>query len=112
MQRAFDFEAAQIAQDAGMQKAADHAEVVDKGWNLKAFGLFLTYVKGSHGPFLMEEFRQWAITMNLPDPPHLRAFGSIAMKAAKMGFIRKVGTRKVSNQKAHCCYATLWQTNK
>ncbi|MCA0397301.1 MAG: hypothetical protein LCH51_07840 [Bacteroidetes bacterium] len=111
MQTILDFQLAKAATEAGIKKAVDHAEATNRGWNNKAFGYLLQYVRTHSEKFLMEEFRQWAEAQGLPSPPHLRAYGGIALRAAKCGFIRKIGTQKVSNVKAHCANASVWVPN-
>ncbi|HDY88544.1 MAG TPA: hypothetical protein ENH82_10605 [bacterium] len=48
----------------------------------------------------------------VPDPPSARAWGSVVFRAVRNGLIHKVGYRNVTNEKAHCTPATLWNRTK
>lgn len=111
MQNSFDFTAGEAAKLAGIQQAADHAEAVDPGWNQKAYEMLKEFLDIRLGPFLMEDFRQWAEPSGLNSPPHLRAYGGVALKAAKAGLIRRIGYAKVKNEKAHQANASVWLKN-
>lgn len=112
MQHSFDFSAGEIAKQQGMTAASEHAETIIPGWNQMAYDKLKEFCTFRLGPFLMEDFRQWAEPSGLPSPPHLRAYGSIAIKAARDGFIKKIGYAKVTNAKAHQATASVWIVNK
>lgn len=97
--------------DAGIEQAVSHANEVDPGWSERAFQMLKDWLKGwAPGfKFTIEEFRQVAQIRGLPDPPHQRAFGSIAVRAKTAGLIKSNGTVKVKNPKAHCANANQWQ---
>jgi hypothetical protein len=44
----------------------------------------------------------------VPEPPSLRAWGSVLLTAARRGWIKQVGYIKVENVKAHRTPAALW----
>lgn len=112
MQHLFDFSAGEIAKQKGIERASEHAEAVTPGWNQMAFEKLKEFCTFRLGPFLMEDFRQWAEPSGLTAPPHLRAYGSVAIKAANKGLIKKIGYAKVTNAKAHQATASVWIVNK
>ncbi len=94
--------------DAGIKAARDHAEAESPGWGDRA----LSYVKEYacyHQEFTGEDVRLYSEGKGFEIPPHKRAWGSILRAAVKRGIILKVGTRQVSNPRAHCAIATLWR---
>lgn len=110
-QSEFNFTGQQL-RDAGMQMAVDHADAVNEGWSIKAYNLFVAWIKnkGRGRQFKTEDFRVYLkLGELLPNPPSERAYGSIALKAAKAGLIKKVGYATVVNPKAHGTPCTLWE---
>lgn len=112
MQQSFDFTRAEQLRDEGIQQAAEHAEQEIPGWNKQAFRMLMRFLSIRLGPFLMEDFRQWAEPSGLPQPTNLRAYGSVAKKAAHLKLIKRIGYGKVKNEKAHCTPATIWIKNQ
>lgn len=106
-QAQFDFEAAEKARDYGIQKAVDHANAVNDNWSERAYDLLKEFIN-SNKVFKCEDFRMWCCD-KIEQPPSLRAFGGIIMKAAKAGLIEKVGIEAVSNVKAHMANAGVWR---
>ena len=94
--------------DIGMQLSLDFADRAVSNWSEDAYQLLCTYAR-SRSNFMVEEVRQFAKKSGLPDPPSLRAWGSIAARAAREGVITRVGFRQVSNPSAHCTPAAVWQ---
>lgn len=97
--------------DRGMKKAEDHA---GKEWNEMADRLLDSFITNSwfiimKRQFMTEDFRQYASQWGLPQPPSLRAFGSVILRAARAGKIVKVGYGQVSNAKAHSANAAVWR---
>jgi hypothetical protein len=97
----------QLARDLGIQQSIDSANSVVKNWSDVAYGFLLGYAD-SHKEFMIEDMR---IASNgfVPEPPSKRAWGGIAVRAAKNGIIRRKGFRNVKNVRAHCTPATLWE---
>ena len=95
--------------DEGIQKAVDHANHVHEAWSEDAYRYFQIYL--NHKPkgfkFMIEDFREH-IRGTLADPPHKRAFGSLAVRARKEKLIAKAGHGQVANPTAHRCFATIW----
>lgn len=106
-----DYTKAAEARDAGIDQSISHANEVNPGWSEKAYNMFREWLKGwARGyKFTIEEFRQVAQIMGLPDPPSNRAFGRLAVKAKCAGLIKSNGTVKVKNPRAHCANANQWQ---
>lgn len=105
-----DIFTARLQRDKGIQTAINHANSVNTGWSEKAFKMFCEWLAGWQPgyKFTIEQFRQIAQIRGLPDPPHARAFGSLAVRAKKAGLINSNGTVKVRNPKAHCANANQW----
>lgn len=97
--------------DAGMKKAIEHADQVNEGWSDKAFNLLKSYVNefGPGWKFLGEQVRYYAEAKKLEEPPSLRAWGSVMVRAAKSGLIKKVGYGQVTNPKAHRANSSQWE---
>jgi len=91
--------------DEGIQKAVEHADEVHESWSDKAYQFLLDYDPQSE--FMTEDLRQ-ASTRYLPEPPSLRAWGAVVVRAVKNGVIQRVGYRAVSNNKAHRTPASVW----
>jgi hypothetical protein len=98
--------------DAGMQQAITHADDVNDAWSDKAYYYLTMFVRYHQEPFMAEDFRAYCEKYKLPQPPHLRAYGGIIARAAKSGLIQRVGFRNLSNAKAHCTPAAVWEANK
>lgn len=97
--------------DAGMERAAEHAEDVDPGWNDKAFGhlkLFLETVFAAE-TFQGEDVRLCAQMRDLKAPPDKRAWGSVLVRAAREGLILKAGYGISKDPKSHRSPSTLWR---
>lgn len=95
--------------DRGMQQAVDHADQVEVGWSDIALK-FVMYYALNNRTFSGEQVRAASRGL-VPEPPHLRAWGGVMMKAAKMAIIRKCGYVQVENPNAHKATAALWRSN-
>jgi len=97
----------------GMEEAADHAEEESPQWKQRAFNLLVRYLSEYPKPhqFQAEDFRNWCeMGKFIQEPPSKRAYGSIVLRAAKQGLIKKIGHATVKNVTAHRCFATLWES--
>lgn len=96
--------------EAHIQIAEDHANAVHLSWSDKAMDYLKWYISSieKDKEFLAEDVREYAGTL-VPEPPSLRAWGAIILKAAKMGLIKKVGHRAVKNANAHRAFASVWR---
>lgn len=94
--------------EIGMQKAIDSANAKHTDWSNNAYDFLLNYLDTVSCEFLCEDFRLASVGF-VSDPPSKRAFGSIMIRAAKNGLIRKVGYGTVHNPTAHSCFASKWE---
>jgi hypothetical protein len=95
--------------ERGMQKAVDHANQVHTDWSEKAFEFLKSFII-EHKKFLAEDVRYYSAG-KVPEPPSQRAWGSVIVRAAKAGLIRRVGYEQVKNVKAHRANASVWAVN-
>jgi len=99
------FEARKL-RDEGMEQAEDAAISRVRDWPEQA----LQYIKDYPGTqFMTEEVRVWAYKMGLPPAPSARAWGSVIATAKRLGIVRHIGYRSVSNPNAHATPASLWE---
>lgn len=96
------------ARDRGMEKAVGHAQSVCLYWDIWAMDYLKKYIDQVTGPFMTEDFRNWAEAKGLQSPPSKRAYGSIIQKASKNGLIQFHRYGKTTNPKAHCTPAAIW----
>lgn len=94
----------------GIQTAITNAEKHHEGWFDEAVSLVKQYASiYSFHSFMCEDVRVWAEQHKLIErPPHARAWGAVMIRAAKEGFIKKVGFGFTKNPLAHQTPATLW----
>lgn len=98
--------------DAGIKKAISHANAVERGWEDMAYEFFVNvFLKHTHGEFQCEDFRKQCEGV-VPNPPHLRAFGGIILKAKHKGLIYSVGAKPVDNPNANRAFSTVWRRSK
>jgi hypothetical protein len=97
--------------DKGIERAVSHAGKKSPGWIDDAYDMFKDWLTGwpVGFRFTIESFRQIASIRGLPDPPHNRAFGGLAVRARNNKLIKAAGTVQVENVKAHRCYCTQWE---
>lgn len=102
---------ARAARDAGIEQAAQHAEEVTPRWGDQALELLQDYIASTGRPqtFTSEDFRVFAAAMDLPQPPHLRAYGSVFKRAANFGLIVKVGITESKATHCHCAHVAAWR---
>ena len=104
-QTMLDFTEASRRRDEGMKQAFDNA---GKRWAILAMRHLECYLRNHEGVFMTEDVRRYAEQIGMPSPPSNRAWGSVMLKAARMGMIKKVGLRATVNPKAHRANASLW----
>ncbi len=108
----FDRSAALAARDAGIQQAAEHAEEVNPNWGDRAFEVLRMYAaakRSSGATFTSEDVRNSILGAHLPQPPHLRAWGSVFQRAAKQGMIVKTGVTESRAAHCHCAFVATWK---
>lgn len=97
--------------EAGLSLAVETADKKQKDWSKLCWQLFLVWLrrKKHNEPFMIESFRKYLDEYGLLElPPSNRVFGFLAVRAQKEGFIKCIGTARVSNRKAHRARAGLW----
>lgn len=99
---------ARQARDKGIEKAKRNADRVHHSWSGKAYGLLKDFIKHHSEPFQFEEFR-YSIAGLVAEPPHKRAFGAVAAKAAREGIITRVGYAPVKSVNCHRAFASVWK---
>lgn len=98
----------EMLRDKGIAKAVKHAEDTNHEWSKKALDFLYLYAR-AHDHFSGEMVRVEAKGI-VPDPPSLRAWGSVLLSGARRGWIRQVGFVHVQNEKAHRANAALWES--
>ena len=93
----------------GMEQALTHANETHENWGNLAHNFLVFYCVHKKDPFLVEEVRLASMYI-IPEPPSLRAWGSIVIRAAREGLVKKVGYKAVKNPRAHQTPATLWKS--
>jgi len=94
--------------DRGIDRAVSHADSVEPQWSEQAYQFLLTFLTHNR-EFMAEDVREASIGI-VPEPPSNRAWGGVIVRAAKAGYIRKAGFKKVRNSRAHCTPAAVWQS--
>jgi len=87
-------EMAEEAAETGMLLAAAHADREIGNWSEEALNFFRLYSTIKPDGFLTEDARAWAEKIGLPPPPDGRAWGYIARRASREGFVRSAGYEK------------------
>jgi hypothetical protein len=108
-QLSFIQEDGSILRDRGMSQSLEHAEQVEEDWGAKAMSFLLKYAKARATTFMAEDVRR-AAQYEIEAPPSLRSWGGIFCHAARSGWIRQVGYKKVQNPTAHCANAAVWES--
>ena len=82
--------AAALARDDGMRRSVEHADVVSHAWSTLAYLHFRRYAERNE-TFLTEDVRDAALAAGVHEPPDPRAWGAVAMRAARAGLIERAG---------------------
>lgn len=107
-----DMKAARAARDSGIQQAADHAEEVHPDWGDLAYEALRLYAAGKRASgvtFTSEDVRSSIAAAGVPEPPHLRAWGSVFKRAARAGLIVKAGIVESRAAHCHCAHVAAWR---
>lgn len=81
-----------VAHD-GMRRAVEHANRDVEGWSEHAITIVRCFALMRDEPFLAEDVREYAQTLEFPRAPDQRAWGAVMKQAAKRGVIRMAGFR-------------------
>lgn len=88
--------------DAGIQQAADHAEEARPGWTDRAFAFLKTYAE-RHDSFISEDVSDAAIAAGEPQPPTLRAWGAVYIRAVRDNVIIQTGSGRSRRRHHSIC---------
>jgi hypothetical protein len=94
--------------DKGIARAVQHAEEIHEKWQAKALDFLYIFAR-NHDRFSGEMVRVESKGV-VPDPPSLRAWGSVLLSGSKRGWIKQIDYIKVVNPKAHRTPAALWES--
>jgi len=100
----------QYFRDQGISKAIQHADDCVLNWSAQAYSFLTSYIR-FNDTFMTEDLRAASVNI-VPQPPSLRAWGGVMLRAVKSGLIKNAGYQKVKNPKAHCANAAVWETVK
>lgn len=103
-----DFTAARAARDAGIAAAVEHADHVEPKWSDTAYDFLVGYLP-SVETLTSEDVRE-ASRGVVSDPPSLRAWGGVFMRAARAGLIERAGYGTARDPKVHCNVVTVWRS--
>lgn len=100
---------AQQGAETGMLLAASHAEREDEGWIETATTLFKLYAKFHPDGFMTEDVRTWADKLGIPQPPDQRAWGLVATRLSREGYIKADGYGRQRSANCHRAPKTIWK---
>ena len=102
-----DFTGPQL-RDIGIRQSEFNANQKYENWSDQAYDFAVHFCK-YHRMMMMEDIRT-AAKGKVPDPPHLRAWGAIALKLIKNGVVEKLSIGPVQNPKAHAAFASRYES--
>jgi hypothetical protein len=100
---------AQQGAETGALLAASRANRKNDEWTQEATIIFKLYAKFHHDGFMTEDVRIWADKLGFPHPPDQRAWGFIASRLAKEGYIKSDGYGKQRSANCHRSPKTIWK---
>ncbi len=104
--------AAEQAAQEGIQQAVSHANAVHRKWIENVYKIFLHDFLPQHKRFMCEDFRAfYEVRDDYQPPPSNRSFAGVVVRAKRDFYIINIGTDKVSNKKAHRCFASIYERN-
>lgn len=106
-QQELNFNEAARLRDIGIEQAVNHADAVVENWSEMAMS-FLRGFLDTAGEFMTEEVR-FAATGFVPNPPDERAWGSVIVRARKLGLIVKTGVKCKSDKCCHRGFGSVWK---
>jgi hypothetical protein len=102
--------AAWAGAEDGAQRAADHAEDENPGWQDAALDYVLKVARlRPDAPFMIEDVREFAEAQGLPPPPDARAWGAVALKAKRAKIIVRDGFGFTTRGPAHAHPRSVWR---
>lgn len=98
----FELAESEAQRDAGMKLAADHADAAHVGWHDRAYEFLVEFAK-HHDNFISEDVSDAAILADEPQPPTLRAWGTVYRRAVKNDVIIQIGAGRSRRRHASIC---------
>lgn len=95
--------------EAGMARAAEHADRVSDGWQDRAYEFLKLYALRNRS-FTAEEVRAAAVGL-VPDPPDGRAWGAVMRRASRACLISREGFESAKDARVHRNIVTRWRVN-
>lgn len=105
-QATIDFEAARTLRDQKIQQAVDHADAVHPHWGDEAYAFLEGYAR-NNDTFTIEDVRLASVGI-VPEPPHARAWGGVAMRASRSKLLQPVGFAQSKRNDGHCMNLRVW----
>lgn len=102
-------EVARAQRDRAIERAGAHADATSPEWRDRALSLVRDYAM-THAELIGESVREHAESIGFPTPPDKRAWGSVMVRAAKAGYVRKVGWTTASAPNVHKNPVSLWRS--
>jgi len=97
------------ARDKGIRRAKEHAERVVEGWSEGALAMLRRYVAEVGQPFTTLALREWAAARGF-DSVSGWAWGSVIVRAVKLGIIERAGAVNVGSATSHLKLSPLWRS--
>jgi len=98
----------ELLKQAGIQQSLFTAEKKYNGWRDKAFDFLIGFAEKNNF-FLTEDVRRASAGI-IPEPPSLRAWGGVVVRARKAKIVEFAYTATVKNPNAHKCFASVWKS--
>ena len=100
-----DLDLSQLGRDRGIKRAAEHA---GDPWMDTAVKSFVAFLK-LHGPSTVEQFRYFWMSSGNAAPASHKAWGAMAMSAARQGLAVNTGRYvKAKSERTHAHPVPLW----
>ena len=101
---------AKVAKQAGIDQAVGAADRAAPGWSDQAYGWIAAHAERSRGVRLTGyELVRRSIMDQVPQPENAKAWGGPIQRAARAGYLVKVGTVADPNPERHGSDVPLWE---
>lgn len=98
-------EAAREARDEAIERVAKGS---GDAWQDAAMDFLRCFIQANSRSFFIEEIRDLAEAEGLEAPPDRRAWGAVAVRAARAGLIRRIGYGPQASRNAHMAPKSIW----
>jgi len=95
--------------ETGMLLAASHADRTIENWSDQATVLFKLYAKMHPDGFMTEDVRVWVDKFGFPHAPDQRAWGVVATRLSRQGYINSAGYGRQRSANCHRAPKTIWK---